>query len=557
MYKSIYTYLICCLVTTGVAAQVTDTIPAAPPADTTATVSKIEVDEVEVIKAFEVKLGEAKRIGLGPKPQPTKPVVNSYDYDITIVPAEISYADPVIKPLAMSPDAKANVDHLYTKLGYGNTASPYGDLSFYKQTPEVYDVLLDVHHFSFDNTDKVLHQKMAETNINLDGSYLLGENTLLSLQSWADLESRNLYDTTDVLFVSDDAGRKLGRYGAKIGAASAEPTATGLRYRADIGANYTDYSGVAELAPTNNELLLMGGGEVSQKINNQLTSYVKADVTLADLTTGSDSKSLLTIDANAGLRYQAGILNVDAAADVVYSDAGTKVFADAELAVAVDKSMQVFVGVDQEALQHNLSTTYDRNPFVQLDSTILQNTVIQRYYAGIRGKVLQRLTFSLSGGYEDIADQYYYTANADQPTLTQQYQDATNIAIDATIEFALNQIVSIGGHVNQNFYDLAVTDELLNVTASEFSIYSRLSLLSDKLRLMADLTVLEAVPFLTNGLADGGDAMYDVSVEAQYFLLKNIAIWARGSNLLDNNYLMHAGYPTVGLQAHGGVMVKF
>ena len=557
MYKSIYTYLICCLVTTGVAAQVTDTIPAAPPADTTATVSKIEVDEVEVIKAFEVKLGEAKRIGLGPKPQPTKPVVNSYDYDITIVPAEISYADPVIKPLAMSPDAKANVDHLYTKLGYGNTASPYGDLSFYKQTPEVYDVLLDVHHFSFDNTDKVLHQKMAETNINLDGSYLLGENTLLSLQSWADLESRNLYDTTDVLFVSDDAGRKLGRYGAKIGAASAEPTATGLRYRADIGANYTDYSGVAELAPTNNELLLMGGGEVSQKINNQLTSYVKADVTLADLTTGSDSKSLLTIDANAGLRYQVGILNVDAAADVVYSDDGTKVFADAEVAVAVDKSMQVFVGVDQEALQHNLSTTYDRNPFVQLDSTILRNTVIQRYYAGIRGKVLQRLTFSLSGGYEDIADQYYYTANADQPTLTQQYQDATNIAIDATIEFALNQSVSIGGHVNQNFYDLAVTDELLNVTASEFSIYSRLSLLSDKLRLMADLTVLEAVPFLTNGLADGGDAMYDVSVEAQYFLLKNIAIWARGSNLLDNNYLMHAGYPTVGLQAHGGVMVKF
>ena len=557
MYKSIYTYLICCLVTTGVAAQVTDTIPAAPPADTTATVSKIEVDEVEVIKAFEVKLGEAKRIGLGPKPQPTKPVVNSYDYDITIVPAQISYADPVIKPLAMSPDAKANVDHLYTKLGYGNTASPYGDLSFYKQTPEVYDVLLDVHHFSFDNTDKVLHQKMAETNINLDGSYLLGENTLLSLQSWADLESRNLYDTTDVLFVSDDAGRKLGRYGAKIGAASAEPTATGLRYRADIGANYTDYSGVAELAPTNNELLLMGGGEVSQKINNQLTSYVKADVTLADLTTGSDSKSLLTIDANAGLRYQVGILNVDAAADVVYSDDGTKVFADAEVAIAVDKSMQVFVGVDQEALQHNLSTTYDRNPFVQLDSTILQNTVIQRYYAGIRGKVLQRLTFSLSGGYEDIADQYYYTANADQPTLTQQYQDATNIAIDATIEFALNQSVSIGGHVNQNFYDLAVTDELLNVTASEFSIYSRLSLLSDKLRLMADLTVLEAVPFLSSGLADGGDAMYDVSVEAQYFLLKNIAIWARGSNLLDNNYLMHAGYPTVGLQAHGGVMVKF
>jgi len=559
MQRLIYITTICCLSLTVASAQTTDTIPAAS-VDTVGAPSKIEVDEVEVIKAFEVKLGEAKRIGLGPKPTTPTPTKNSYQYDITIVPAEISYADPVIKPLAISPDAKANVDHFYTKLGYGNTASPYGDLSFYTMTPEVYDVLIDLHHFSFDNTDKIADQKMSETNVDLKGSYLLGENTLLSLDVFGDIEGRTLYSTIQAVPpdpVTTKISRDLGRYGGKFSVGAAEPTASGLDYEGYIGGMYTYYSDDVAEAPSNTEVQLTVGGNVSQKVSEKLTSYIKGGFTLADLNAAGTDKSFSTVDANAGVRYRSGRINIDAAADLVYDAGGANIFADAELGIAIDQGMQVFVGVDQEVLQHNLSTSYDRNPFVQLDTSLLANTLVHRYYAGLRGKVLQRLTFSLTGAYEDIADQYYYTSSILSPTLSQQYQDATNIAVDANVEFAINDNVKVGGHVSQNFYDLSITEDLLNVTASEYSVYSKLALLQDRLHMTADLTILDGVPFLQNGALTTGDPMYDVSIEAQFFVLKNVALWARGSNLLDNNYIMHAGYPTVGLQAHGGVIVKF
>jgi len=62
----------------------------------------IEVDQVEVIKAFEAKLEDAKKISIQPKIKPIIPVEKTYDYNITIVPLSIEYPDPVIKKVLCS-----------------------------------------------------------------------------------------------------------------------------------------------------------------------------------------------------------------------------------------------------------------------------------------------------------------------------------------------------------------------------------------------------------------------------------------------------------------------
>jgi len=211
MFKYIYTTIITLL---ALGSQAQETVPLTTASDTSATdtlteLKKIEVDEVEVIKAFEVKLGEAKRIAVGPKLQKVTPVKKEYKYDITIVPADIEYPDPVIKPLAMNPDPQPHVDHFYAKLGYGTYKSPYADVSYYNLVPELYSFTIDAHHYGFDNSAEDINQKVQETELNLAGDYLLGENNIIGLDLNGSLSNRNLKEPQAVPPAELDFNRQV------------------------------------------------------------------------------------------------------------------------------------------------------------------------------------------------------------------------------------------------------------------------------------------------------------------------------------------------------------
>lgn len=76
--------------------------------DTTKT--DLKINQVEVVKAFEVTLEESRKTDVKPVIPEQKPYSPSYKYDISIVPANLKYPDPQIKPLAMNPDAPFKIE---------------------------------------------------------------------------------------------------------------------------------------------------------------------------------------------------------------------------------------------------------------------------------------------------------------------------------------------------------------------------------------------------------------------------------------------------------------
>ena len=95
-------------------AQVIDTIPVDLPAE-----------EVEVIKSFEARIENARKVNFNPSSVPGK-AKTKFDYDVIIRPIELVYPDPVIKPVAMVPDQNPEKSNGFLKLGYGSLNTIHG-----------------------------------------------------------------------------------------------------------------------------------------------------------------------------------------------------------------------------------------------------------------------------------------------------------------------------------------------------------------------------------------------------------------------------------------------
>ena len=562
MFKYIYSIV---FISLGISSIAQEAVPLTTANDSTVVdtlteAKKIEVDEVEVIKAFEVKLGEAKRIAVGPKLEKVTPIKNEYKYDITIVPADIDYPDPVIKPLAMNPDAEPNIDHFYTKLGYGTFKSPYADLNYYNLVPELYSFTIDAHHYGFDNSSVDKNQKIQETKLNLTGDYLLGENNIIGIDLNGKLSNRNLKEPQVVPPTELNFNRQVISLGGKIHLKNAETTTKfGLDYNAYIAMQHLEISDNKLLVDKGNEEQDMSAGaSITKKIGEDFRIKLDVDADFNTIHIDTSSSGSLTLEMAPGIMYNKGKFSVAAAADLILDENGLSPWVDAELGVEVTPGIQVYVGADQELMRNNLISSIDRNPYVLLDSTFQENSISKKLYGGIRGTVLNKISFDVSGAYEDITNQYYFSDFSDFPTFDVAFQDVKNIAIDANIEFKLSDALSIGGSLSQNIFDPSETEELTNIPSYHYEAYARAALINKRLHLKGGLALSDRV-FYNDGLGQlvSGNSLTDISIEIDYYITKNIAVWARGNNLLNQSYERFEGYDILGLNANGGVIIKF
>jgi hypothetical protein len=148
-----YIYILFLLMPLMVSSQVeVDTV-------VTDSIKQIQVDQVEVLKAFNATLQTATQFSLKPELKQPEKVSHSYHYTVTIVPLELEYPDPVMRPLAMKEDPPFEVKKLYAKLGYGSIKNPYADIRFNDVINDLGTFGIDVYYDAADATSANLYQK--------------------------------------------------------------------------------------------------------------------------------------------------------------------------------------------------------------------------------------------------------------------------------------------------------------------------------------------------------------------------------------------------------------
>jgi hypothetical protein len=519
---------------------------------------KIEVDQVEVIKAFEAKLTDAKRISVAPKVKAIVPIEKTYNYDITIVPVDIAYPDPVIKPLAMNSDAPKNVDHFFTRLGYGDLNSPYADASYQYIKGDEYDLIVDAHYYGADDSKEIDNRLFYESSINVKLGYRIGENNKLSLGLLGNSDFRNLYDTLFARTVSDieNIKRDILNVGADIAYQNIETTGGGFDYKVYLNGGRISMSDRLDAS----EIRFGAGLNTQKRFSDKFSLILDADASFYNLDfSASDTTIQKMVTIKPGLQFSIGSFTMRALADIFIDNNGSNPFIEAEANLSImDNSLQIYVGVDQKIEVNSLANKYSNNPFVSPLATEQRNTIAKQFYGGVRGKMKDFLTFNFSAGYEDIRDQRF-DRNNNGVLMRQTFDNMKNVFINANLEFKVNEKLTVGGIVNQNFFDPETLENAINMSAYSYNAYSKISLLNKKLVVRADINLADKI-FWKKPISEeliAGNKQLDLCIGVDYYFTKNIGLWVRGNNLLDREYLKYHYYPGFGRNLLGGITVRF
>jgi hypothetical protein len=519
----------------------------------------IEVDQVEVIKAFEAKLIDAKKISINPKIEAIVPVDKTYEYDITIVPVKIIYPDPIIKPLAMNPDPEKPVKHFFTRMGYGDLMSPYADISYHNQKGDLYDYTISGHFYGADDSETIKFRKFYESDLNIDFGYRLGENHKLNVDLAGGYDLRNLYDTvfvnTPEVLNEEDVKRNIFKTKIHAKIANIEPTAAHFNYGLGLSLQRIQFDGKLESSENGVGIDLF----LNNRLSSALTLFIKADGALHAINyPNGESNDRKAFSFNPGLNLSIGSFQLDASADIFVDDFGTSPFVDIRAAYSLaDQSIQVYAGLNQVPIANTLWNHYINNPFVSGSIPLNKTTLSKQYYGGLSGKLKDFLTFNFMAGYADIKNQFFYDDLA-LLRLWVRHTDMTNIFINGNIEFKFNDNISLGANASQNFYDPVESDILVNTPEYKYSAYSKIKVLNERLTISTDLNLMDKISYIdNNGTTILGNTQIDLSLGLDLFITKNIGIWVRGNNLLNREYLRFSNYPEFGRNLLGGVIAKF
>lgn len=521
------------------------------------TTKQLQLNQVEVIKAFEANLEEAKKINVEPSlPEPT-PYNPQFRYNITIVPADLKYPDPQIKPLAMDPDGPFRVNKGYIHAGYGTRINPTLFAGFHKARKDSYDAGLELNYMSIDNSKNVPYQKMRNAGVALYGNYIVKENLKVYGKLKTDFNRRFLYHTginVDSLYSEAQSARNLTGYNITAGISNVEPTRFSINYNLEAG--------VRKLAITNQDANEGGifATAMAEKLFGEKT--VLSVMGKIDYTSYSGGKELsLTLTQVkpmiktkiSGLTLQGGVQLLSVSKDKSY------VFPElmASYGLAGQK-LQIFAGLGQDYFTNNMSNVTLYNPFVNTHIDSLVNTVFKNYYGGIRGRFLM-VTYEAKAGWKNVSKQLFMLNRAsDVRVFDMVYDDSGIFYISGSIDLTITEKLDVGGLVTQNVFNLSTLQKPWHAQTFNASAYAKWSLLDDKLLLRSDLFVASGVPYLANsGIADKTGSQLDLNLSAEYAVLEKLRIFLTGENLFNNKYQRWSGYPVVGLNVMAGLKAAF
>lgn len=513
--------------------------------------SQLGNEELEVIKSFKAKLANASSLDLNPIIEAAPPVNRDYDYRISIVPYNINYAEPTIKPFAMKPDLKKDFYKGYAKLGFGNFLSPLADLSFNNTTGKV-EYGIRANYLSLDNSNENSFQKMADINVDGHANIKLTDNLELLTGLYTSIEQRYFYHIPENKvsdFSEEGAKRHLNTYGAKIGIQNSSNYA--LQYRIISNTNY--------LNVTNNN---------TDEINSNLSGMIsfagkslgvslETDMDFSIVSTSIDS-SFLTLSAKPSLFWSNDNFNIKAGAGAILANDTTYIFPSAELLVDVlPDRLQILLGVDQEYIHNSISNVMSYNPYYQTETGDYGTTITQSYYGGAQGE-WAKLSYRGKVGYRQIANQVILINALDVRKFNLNYINMNSLFVEATASYTLNSTWTIGGGFQQNIFDLKEDVIAFHLPSMRYNAFTVIHLLDDKLTIRPTLAFTDKVEYLTeNGIVDKLDPMLSLNASVNYIIGDHFGLFVDAKNLLSNNYAEYYGYDDVGLHVHGGITLKF
>ncbi|MEN0005621.1 MAG: hypothetical protein AAF798_15840 [Bacteroidota bacterium] len=514
-------------------------------------------EEVEIIKEFDARLIKTPRLGLRPDLPPLDTTTKRQTYNILNTNLEVEYLPPKIRPIAMRRQKLAESFNHYVKLGGGFPSMFLGEGSFNLITKSNFDLGLDVNHLSANNNNSLENQRFSGTNVKADGTYFFEKGFAVNGRVGYTLNNEYFYgynELSDTLsFDSDNVRQRFSIFDIGASIFNGARTVADFNYFADVDAYFMEDN----FAARENGFDLRLGGTKWFSEKHPLTIVLRTDFT--NYRDTSD-QNLNNFHLQPSFTYHGETFTAKIGFNLTSNEDDFSIFPEVEgAAKIIEGSLTAFVGATGNLQKNNLRSLSAYNPYIETRLT-LQNSRFYDFYGGVRGTV-EGIDYDARIGYKSVENLPLFLWNGDSSIVAFRtlYDTANIVYINATVTAPLFDGFELVGNLTQRFYSLDREEDPWHLPALTLNFTGIYTTLEDKLRLRADLFFENGVLFLNteSNESETLNALFDVSIGAEYFFTKNIGAFAQINNLANNERQRWNRYPILGTNALVGITAKF
>ncbi|MBP7184572.1 MAG: hypothetical protein KBA06_03610 [Saprospiraceae bacterium] len=517
---------------------------------------ELPAEQLEVIKDFDLQLLESEKINLTPILPEIKSDKSKLDYNINAKQLKIDYDAPQIKPMALPKEKEIKEAYKgVAKIGYGNPNQIVGDVIYQSNVSDNLMFGGRVSHHSLNNSKKILHQRSSETNVNLNGTYYFPQGFATSAELGVERNRFGLYgfDNTDTTYLKKDSIRALNdlNFGLSF--------FNGPRTKGDI--NYGVKMFVYNRKDKTND-----ASENGFLIKSEVAKYFNKKHPLAlnigaDLTKFKDTatQKLNHFFIEPSFTWHGDMFSAKVGVNFINQNSTFHIFPNVEaVAMIAGNKFQIFAGAEGNAYKNSFRNLSDYNPYVAYRPDSLKYSFYNQYYGGLKGRV-SFLDYRAQVSYKKVNDLAMFLQDeTDSRYFKPIFDTVSIITVQGSLTFFVLKDLDLKATLSNNIYTPKNEKSAWGLPTFESDFRATYHLMEEKLLINGNMMIATGVSYKA---ADDSKklttSLFDISLGAEYWFIKNIGAYIQFNNLLSNKNERWLGYPRYGLNILGGVVAKF
>ncbi|MEX2349502.1 MAG: TonB-dependent receptor [Flavobacteriaceae bacterium] len=501
-------------------------------------------------------------------------------YTIFSVPVASTFTPAKGKATTVERKRPEKVFGNYATLGFGNYTSVLGEFytNFEISREDNVDFFFKHNSSQGGIEDVVLDDKFYNSSLDVnytsrqrDMSYNLGVGLLHQLYNWYGIAPENLFYAEQ----ADDTGVDHSYFGAS---AKGNVTFDDMIFsEGDIMVRYfgDSYSSSEINARVQPKFVFdLGGQDVGLNFDvNYLSGSF--DRTYSDPNIDIQH-SYLNSGVHPYIRFQNEDFSINLGAKVVYgmdmenSDGDFFIYPKLNASLKlVDEFVTVYAGVDGDLVQNTYYDFTQENPFLSPTLAIAPTDLQYEGFGGVKGKFTNTISYNLRGSYKNEIGKPLFTTNENLISMTAspegyhfgnsfrvEYDDVTTLEVFGEIQAEITTNITLGLNASYFNYTTDLSEEAFNLPDLKASGFLNAAF-SEKIFGGLSLFYVGERNDSFDGSVRTLDGYFDANVHVGYNINDQLTIFAKGSNLLSDNYEKWLNTPVQGIQALAGATYKF
>ena len=240
----------------------------------------------------------------------------------------------------------------------------------------------------------------------------------------------------------------------------------------------------------------------------------------------------------------------------------------------VDELLIAYAGVEGGLKQNTFYDFKEVNPFISPTLSLKPTSTLYDAFGGVKGKLTNAIAYNLRAGYKRELDKAFFVSNPFSTQLDTEgykfgnsfdvvYDDTNTLSVFGELKTELSQNITIGVNATFNSYSTDVLLEAYNAPSLQATLFSTFNIteqlyggvsvfyVGEREELNSDIASNLLEPNVTL------DGYVDLNAHLGYRINDRLTVFAKGSNLIGDNYEKWYNYDVQGIQILGGATYKF